>query len=123
MENKTVEMPAGLYYIGDPCYVLSREDYNALIEKKYGDEKPPHNTYEIDGRKLAVFDVEEDGGYATNKEGDVLVDSGCIGAVPLSLVVDMEKADFTGFFEEFETPTPCGFVDDRLVFGDLVIEV
>lgn len=131
--SELVEMPAGAYYIGDPCYVIPH-GYNALWAHAC-------NTWfdgmgRRSGRALirkgedyfVAFDTfYGDGSYPDQNGRTYGVDSGHIGAVPMELVKrtdSEEKAKRCGHIVTFDKPFRC-FVDkDKgvITLGDIVID-
>lgn len=107
MEKLT--LPAGQYYIGDPCYVISDHNkwmaflnscdfFEASVEASIGDDK-----------FWASPTAYGDGVYESNKGGRFPVDAGLIGIVPLSIVEkyyegDIEKVKQFGEIVEFTEP-------------------
>lgn len=98
------KLPAGSYVIGDPCQILSDEDYGIFLRNV--DAKK----FEIRGSELAAIPVGIDGGYDFERNGDfrpcaIGVDSGNVAAVPTSLV--RENPGGMVVKTEFEKPFSC----------------
>jgi hypothetical protein len=84
--------PAGVYYIGDPCYVIPDEDWDVVLEATnfFGAGRREASDfddglYHWDGRTcFTAFTKHGDGCYGTRK-GNVMVgvDSGTIGLIPI----------------------------------------
>ena len=95
---KSFTLPKGVYYIGDPSYVLKEDDYDELLK----DENKPllktslttlhgHTMFLLgDGPGDGVyeladnFDDNDDNTFATG----IAVDSGCWGVIPVELLID-----------------------------------
>ena len=100
-ELKSFTLPKGVYYVGDPCYVLKEDDYKTLhsdgILQKTG-------LTELHGHKLFILgDGTGDGCYELkdiyDDDGEepwtttILVDSGCWGVIPVELILDDETTE------------------------------
>lgn len=78
------KMPAGLYYIGDPCYVIDEDKWDSFCHKI-----PRHDMLmEFEGLDVLVHDTAHgDGLYETNTMQNIAVDSGLIAILPMELAV------------------------------------
>lgn len=135
---KDKEFPAGLYYVGDLCYLLQNEEkeiHNSIYYKYvcgfiYGKEnrrKP--RLVKCEGVSfLAYFDrtAYGDGGYSDNKGNNYNVDSSRIGIVQLTdeelllkakSVEDRLSAKIIEFKESFLVSSKRGLFN----FGDIEI--
>jgi hypothetical protein len=90
-------LPAGEYFIGDPCYVLDDAARDSLFVQQFGREYAPEaskDSYEYTDKVLyehpdkeksfVVFGTGSDGGFNHNLEGfdwEIFVDSGQIERV------------------------------------------
>ena len=88
-------LPAGRYYIGDPCYVIPDEEWHSLLEHVNYFEGD--GLFEYKGCKMAVYSTAwGDGLYpgycsASNSFYSFGVDAGLLGAVPEELVSEEAK--------------------------------
>jgi len=84
---KSYTMPAGEYFIGDPCYVFSHETWSDVCDLFSYDDRgttPPVVTF--NERPLwAAMTCYGDGCYPDDTGHVYGVDSGLIGVVPSSL--------------------------------------
>jgi hypothetical protein len=117
MENYTV--PAGTYYLGDPCYALqgTQKAWMKILNSSDHFKKP----YKV-GRKIAIaFSTAfGDGEYYDQFNNKYPVDAGMIGVVPISLST---KETPKGMLRvRFEKPTKCSSVDGVLTFGKYKID-
>jgi len=126
----TVPMPAGRYWLGDPCYSFSDQDpwiemletCNYFIDSCKG--RTPH------GDVLAFSTAYGDGVYYDNEGNSYGVDAGLIGLVPAGVRYRF-KTDSSaetkswlgeGRWLEFSAPfTAESFEDGTLRFGDVEI--
>lgn len=90
-----VQLPAGTYYVGDPCYVLTEEHYQQLLGLVYGEDRfePRNVLVEVDGAQLFNWcTIVGDGSYgffspqvSAPKRG-LLVDSGQLALIDQRLI-------------------------------------
>ena len=88
------QLPAGAYYVGDPCYLFSHDEYGEMRWRAFcaalaaveGDAT--HGVMlEFEGHKVFVSSTNTgDGIYTDNRGGMYSVDAGMIGAVPEALL-------------------------------------
>jgi len=115
IDAQTAELPAGTYFIGDPCYTAG-SDYKAwddwcavalddgrLAGANYGD-------YPVVGMSTAYGDGTYDGAYGTYP-----VDAGMIGAVPKELLDKMgvEPSSSDGRWFTFDEPFQVSWSDEN----------
>jgi hypothetical protein len=101
-------LPPGKYFLGDICYVLSKEDYKQLIEKiawTENKDKCLSHKLEIDGKRIIFSPTAYgDGMYKDNKGNKYPVDSGIIAIVPYELCkVEEFKKDIDSSVYDFES--------------------
>ena len=117
------ELPAGKYWIGDPCYVLGRgkhEDWIDVLNKtNYFDG----DVYTIRGSKLWGHGTAYGDGTYTDKEGrEYGVDAGILSVIPWKLVEDKKKADTLGHVVTFDAPFECRYDSGILHMGHISID-
>lgn len=125
-----VMMPAGEYYIGDPCYVIADQDWMTYLDT-WPAHPNPHIGW-VDGaaryKNMTCFQAGTaygDGEYKDNKGRKYGVDAGMLGIVPLALCEPTKKEmrelgrvakfdkpfrvyrdeDYTFYFGEYTIPT------------------
>ena len=110
--DTTTTFPAGVYYIGDPCYVMHNE-WSEICNDFFFVNRQDHGVndgeYTLkDGRRIFVGSTAYgDGTYSLSDGGSVGVDAGCIGLVLLSDIDttypgnDPELGEIREFTEEF----------------------
>lgn len=118
-------LPAGRYYIGDPCYVLGTNDHakwmSILDATNYFDGE----VYELDGHKVwAHGTAYGDGCYSDNNNNSYPVDAGLIGVIPMELVEGIERVEKQGLgaIHTFDAPFECSYDDGTFLIGDIIIE-
>ena len=120
-------MPAGEYYIGDLCYVMHKEwdEVCSLFFK--GNTNGSCNQGEFvlkDGRRFAGYNTKwGDGEYRDQFNNRYLVDSGCIGCILVSDIVEMDKCNIDlgnviKMTKEFDTSN----IDGLISFNNITIE-
>jgi hypothetical protein len=115
----TVRVPAGRYYLGDPCHVIdSQDDWMELLETCNFFQGSPIGT--LKGHQVLAFGTAYgDGSYDDKYTGKIVgVDAGIIGLVPEALM-DLPAVDGIGFMVEFKYDTEA--TDDGrgdLTFGE-----
>jgi hypothetical protein len=140
-----IELPAGEYYIGDPCYVLPDEEWLDALEStgyfglypdvssisntdRYAPKELQNGVFSRDGVLFAVSSTESgDGEYPVEwngKIGSCGVDSGDISAIPMEIIdVDAVNADYPGgikglgVIHTFANPFTVQYVDGTIRFG------
>jgi hypothetical protein len=85
MTDIKVLMPAGVYYVGDLCYVLRDDDWDEAVELFTGNDDfgCVEGKFTLqDGRQFVSFNTAfGDGAYFDQYGGKYDVDSGCIGCI------------------------------------------
>jgi hypothetical protein len=123
-KHRKVIVPAGKYYLGDPCYAVP----NSLWDKLLGSCNFFNNCVgEVNGHKVLAFNTAHgDGVYADQFENEFPVDAGIIGLVPEALI-DMEEfqgnyPDMPGIWVKYDYETVCETDGKTLRFGKHRIE-
>ena len=128
-------MPAGRYYVGDLCYVISDDSVWSEIceltmpynpETKETDYRDGEFTLK-DGRRFANFGtVYGDGTYRSSIGTDHCVDSGSIGCISVydiqDKTYDLERLQQLGAIVDFEAPFEVSADYGLLKFGSVMIE-
>lgn len=135
MSNKTEprKLPAGEYWIGDPCYVIGNDndDWGLIL-----DEVGYFGLYESEGWDNGLFEHKGkpcwahgtaygDGSYdlidAKGKYlGTLGVDAGLLSVVPVH-VIDSDNATHAGVYVTFKDDFTCSYVDGKFNFGALTV--
>lgn len=99
-------LPAGRYFVGDPCFFLSDEDWSDFCAQTVSDWHD--GIVEVRGFKMAAFRTAYgDGSFAAHHGvGNYIIDveSGIVGAVPEALC---SKGRDMGFVIEKGEAIPC----------------
>lgn len=115
MSNE-LKLPAGTYYIGDPCYVI--HDWGSFCDVWF---ENTNSVFDYDGHDLCAFYTKYGDGSYEASDGSMLgVDAGMIGAVPAVL---MTTGDFDmGTEVHFDKPFTCRREGNgKLHFGDFTV--
>lgn len=130
MSNKMI-MPAGKYWIGDPCYVFPND---GLMSDKWEELLAKVNFFEItygelDGGKIKVWAASTaygDGRYVGSNGKAFPVDAGLIGIVPQETVDYLGRTDndldHCGLFIEFTEPFVVMSRNGNFTFGHINID-
>ena len=118
-------MPAGIYYIGDLCYVMNKEwDEFCELTIVEGNHIKEGEMKLADGRAFAAYSTAYGDGEYTSNYGHVLgVDAGLIGCIRVDDITDAFelKLDELGcvveFAHEFNTYEEAGII----TFGHISI--
>lgn len=118
-------MPAGKYYIGDLCYVMS-DDWDEVCELTIKDSKVINGEFEMkDGRRFAMYSTKYgDGLYRSNMGTKHAVDSGTIGCILVDDIIDIPKFEIDGKLGTVVTIDRSFSTAERdglIVFGDIII--
>lgn len=145
------KLPKGWYMITDPCYVLSREDYEKVILKNLSVKKMIEVTESGDKNEMeqlnemfnsnGILEHKEhklfnhgtyigDGEYLDNEELNYFVDSGQLSCVPIEIIEDeifgreFKKMINVGGrrLEHFKEDFECSYDDGTFQFGDISID-
>lgn len=116
--DKEVIMPAGTYYIGDPCYYVPRSLWSTLLENcSYFEDA----VGEINGHKvLGLFTEFGDGRYKGSDGRLYDVDSGTIGLTPAALVE--KKNRVKKYLITFSKDVVCTRKGGLITIGNIKIQ-
>lgn len=98
----SVTMPAGKYYVGDPCYSVPGHRWMEWLEAaKYDEPGIRYLVADLDGRPvLGIGTMFGDGEYPGDDGNSYPVDAGLIGVVP----VELADVTFSGGVQEVDFP-------------------
>jgi len=93
--KEKLSLPAGAYYIGDPCYILNSEVYDRILmpcanraerngRDSYEFYSNPKNEYTQRG--VVMSTLEGDGNFASNIGFSFPVDSGQIACIDIACI-------------------------------------
>lgn len=136
-------LPAGKYFVGDPCYVISDSKWGALLDQTgflglYATpESMRQNMDRYDGNKCGMWLFEGvaigasstkhgDGGYFDQYGNCYSVDSGTLGVVPFEYIQATEKLNLSlldGILRVVDFPTSftVEYSDGIVFIGDIEI--
>jgi hypothetical protein len=116
MKNR---LPAGEYYIGDPCYVIENDRWDEWLEL-FWDNRP--EVFDFDAADQIAFNTAYgDGAYDCSNGASLPVDAGIIGAIPMS-IIKCGRPEVDGTVVTFETAFTCEDRNGLLIFGDLEVD-
>ena len=124
IRNVEVEVPAGQYVLGDPCYAVPDSNWDELLQSCNFFENPIG--YIKDGMQqfpvLAFSTRWGDGCYKGSDGQNYPVDAGLIGLVPWAVCKDVIRDDLSEVIT-FDKPTKCSSNGDgKLRFGHITID-
>lgn len=110
-------LPAGKYYIGDPCYVLESKSLDVVIDKMV-----IGTTFELNGHMMwGHFTQYGDGTFADQNGTEYPVDGAALAAVPIDLIENPEGEEH-GTVLEFENSFSVNYSDGVFWFGGICID-
>lgn len=84
--NETIKSTTGFYF-GDPCYVMSEEDYHELLDQMFDDKSTERvGKFTVNGHELIVDNTAYGDGLYGGWHESYGVDAGMLGVIPLELV-------------------------------------
>ena len=119
-----VEVPAGKYILGDPCYAVPDSEWMELLESCDYFENPIGKITRHDKSyyHIVAFSTRwGDGCYRGTDGNSYPVDAGLIGLVPLAVCKDVIRDDLSQVVT-FDKPTKCSSDGEgKLRFGHVLI--
>lgn len=115
-----VIMPAGEYWVGDPCYAVKDEDWMPWLESADYMSDPQILIAEIgDFSVLGIGTAYGDGKYKDKDGRSYPVDAGLIGVVPVEVAQDdVSGAHKVTFASEFT----CSYDNGVITLGSINID-
>ena len=119
------KLPAGTYFIGDPCYAIEYEKWDDYLMHLWDAGK---GIFDFEEFTVCAFDTKHgDGCYSDNNDCSFSVDAGLIGATPISLCVKYGKEELSrlGHIVDFDADfiVYSDMADEgKIVFGDIIIK-
>lgn len=112
----SIRMPAGKYYIGDPCYVIN--EWDEFLSPMW--DADGESAFLWKGYECVVFHTAYGDGVYDLNGFDIGVDSGCIGALPVEACSG--NADRDGVIVTFKQDWLAETDGETLRFGANVIK-
>lgn len=116
-----VEMPAGEYYVGDPCYAVPNERWMEWLEAADYENERRFLLADLDGYPvLGIGTAYGDGMYEDEDYNQYPVDAGLIGLVPVEVADDSCASRRVRFPHTFM----CTYVEEyrMIVLGNIRID-
>lgn len=121
--------PAGLYYIGDPCYVVSDEDWMPLLERTGYFGSHPSSEYNnglFEYKGAPAFCHETfwgDGTYHITPTGTMIgVDAGLISLIPARVSLGNSDEPFGTGVAQFDKDFEVWYDNGVFHFDGLIID-
>ena len=118
-------MPAGQYYIGDLCYVMSDAEWNDFCSITIQGHRCLSGEFVLnDGRRFATYQIKYgDGLYKDQFENQYGVDAGLIGCIRIEDIrVDKYNIKELGSIVEFKTDFVTSYEDGVIKIGHVMID-
>jgi len=126
---KSYIIPAGKYWLGDPCYVIQSKDWlHFCNEYSFNDtENNAYLTLPDNTPVLAFSTYHGDGHYIDQHGNEYPVDAGLIGLIPFDYTEKFSEKELTNYSSlgtvvEFAEETLCFTADGILTFGNYIID-
>lgn len=117
IDSSTVVVPAGSYFLGDPCYCLE-DGWSPLLDSigyENGSLAKPVGTLPSGANVLIFHTAYGDGVYEGSDGFEYGVDSGCIGLVPVK-AAEKKPGKYSKRIT-FKEPALCHSFNGCLDFG------
>ena len=113
----SIKLPPGRYFVGDPCYVFSREDWDnfacdAILDGKETMKDLPY---------FAAHTANGDGEFRGSNGFKFGVDAGLLGAIPEALITKQPSPE-DGVFIDAPLGLSCSEDGGMFHFGFLSID-
>lgn len=107
--QKSESLPAGKYFIGDPCYVIAEKKWSKFCDLMFDGSSDLREEikFEFENQPIvAMSTAYGDGTFYDNHGNSYGVDSGTLGLTPISLCEKraLKDMDRLGKIWEFEKP-------------------
>ena len=126
-KTQSAIVPAGTYYLGDPCYAIIDEDWGPLLDacNYFQDGNGEIHGFHIVGLSTAYGD----GTYLGTDNVEYFVDAGMIGLVPIEYLEtraprrlkELLRCSYARFIT-FDKETVCTNENGYLQFGKITID-
>lgn len=110
------QLPAGKYYIGDPCYIFSESWDDLLGVVSFDGDIEEYKTYQLWGHSTAFGD----GMYDDQNDNEYCVDSGVLAAVPYELIEDA-AGETNGTIIDAPNGLLVEYNNGTFIFNDITI--
>ncbi len=116
-------LPAGKYFVGDPCYVFDDDSWSGLMDKRF-DEMSDGVTFFWDGKKVWTHSTAYGDGEYGDSTGRMSfgVDAGLIGVVPVELATEEALNDKSLTIIEFMQPFNVLYDGGVFYIGHIIID-
>ena len=125
-DGRKVSLPAGRYYVGDPCHVVATGDWGKWLDDAYDNDFDPTKLLLADINGCPVVGIPTahgDGRYFDDEGNGFGVDSGLLGLVPWN-VVDASKIlerPWLGLLVDFKDSAECWSRGGTIHLGEITI--
>jgi hypothetical protein len=125
-ENSRILMPAGEYWVGDPCYAVPNADWMEWLEAADFENEHWVLKAPVNGKEVLAFGTAYGDGCYPGSDGNLYpVDAGLIGVVPVTLNPAADQQYQAGLMHKrtFDKQFECYIDQPRhvIVLGDIRI--
>jgi hypothetical protein len=120
IDDSSVVMPAGEYWVGDPCYSVPNERWIEWLEAADYESERTILLAELDGNSVLGINTAYGDGQYEDEQGRVYpVDAGLIGVTPVEVVGDQvpSGAHRLAFANDFS----CSYDKGTIILGHISI--
>lgn len=120
-DHQSVIVPAGEYYLGDPCYFFTSDDWGKVLSTCHTFSDPIGKS--PNGRPVLGFGTAYgDGAYRGSDGFEYGVDAGMIGLIPVDGITrDRAEVERLCNKVKFPAKTICSNDEGRMKFGAITI--
>ena len=122
IDDNKVQVPAGEYYLGDPCYFFTHDDWGKVLQSCHTFSDPIGKS--PNGRPVLGFSTAHGDGVYEGSDGFAYgVDAGMIGLIPVDGIT-REKDEVERLCNKVKLPakTICKNNRGRMTFGSIEID-
>ena len=127
-----MSMPAGKYYIGDLCYVMTDDEWTEFCSITIDGQRVLDGEFQLkDGRRFATYGTQYGDGVYYDQYGHAYpVDAGLIGCFKIEDISPEKQDNFLDFGSIINFDSPFGtsggrgdqFWEGRIQIGHVLIE-
>jgi len=116
-------MPAGEYWVGDPCYAVPADRWMEWLEAAGYQTQDRYLLAHLDGKPvLGISTAHGDGCYPDDHGNEYPVDAGLIGLVPVEIAADNDAHHLEGMHRvRFDSDFECRYDEGVIVLGHIAI--
>lgn len=119
----SITLPAGKYFVGDPCYAIPADSWQSWLEEAGYMEDPRYLVADVETFTcVGVGTAHGDGVFEDQKGNSYPVDAGLIGAVPVQLLLPSRETPWGMTKMKFDADFKVSYKEGKITIGHLVID-